>query len=534
MTDTPLRLEQVFKIGGVPTYTFVEPSEYSRLKVALRTPGRGLIVEGPSGIGKSTAVARALSELDNDATVQPLSARNPGDVGYIEILPTTEDFGTVVVDDFHVLDNDTRGAIADLLKRLADTESERSKLIIVGINRAGDSLIDHAPDLANRLDTIRFEVEPDPKVAELIAAGEAALNIEIQAKAKIVEGAQGSFYLAQLLCHALCTEAGVLESPSERLLIDVPYSTVRRNVMERQERRFGKAVMGFVRGTHFRPSGRANYLHILSWLKDAESWAISLSEEMAHHPSEKASVGQVVEKGWLEKLTTTEDVAKIIHYDPTTKVLSVEDPQLVFYLRNLNWPEFVRRTGFTRVDVPEEYDFALSFAGEDRPFAQRLYDHLAELGFSVFYDQAEQHRILAEDLEEFLGPIYRSGASYVIAILGRQYGQRRWTKFESDQFRGRFGDRRIIPIWAADAMPTAFDMTAGIGGGHFDQTETWISRRGRSPIPAPGSWTPQMSPQPYSRLLPEAPDGHEGQLVSGSPSDQRDARASSSGCRECG
>lgn len=140
----------------------------------------------------------------------------------------------------------------------------------------------------------------------------------------------------------------------------------------------------------------------------------------------------------------------------------------MFYLRNLDWSDFVRRTGFTRVDVTEEYDFALSFAGEDRPFAQRLYDHLAELGFSVFYDQAEQHRILAEDLEEFLGPIYKSGASYVIAILGRQYGQRRWTRFESGQFTGLFGERRVIPIWASDAIPSAFDMTSGIGGARFD------------------------------------------------------------------
>jgi hypothetical protein len=164
VSDSPLRLEEVFKIGGVPTYTFVEPAEYARLKVALRTPGRGLIVEGPSGIGKSTAVARALGELDNAATAQQLSARNPGDIGYIEILPEIENFGTVVLDDFHVLDNNTRGDIADLLKRLADTESTRSKLIIVGINRAGDSLIDHAPDLANRIDTIKFEVEPDHKI----------------------------------------------------------------------------------------------------------------------------------------------------------------------------------------------------------------------------------------------------------------------------------------------------------------------------------------------------------------------------------
>jgi hypothetical protein len=464
----PVKLEEVFKIGGVPTYTFVEPSEFARLKVSLRTAGRGLIVEGPSGIGKSTAVVRALEEIGIVGGVQQLSARNPGDVGYIELLPETEDFGVVVIDDFHVLDDRIRGQIADLLKRLADTESERSKLITVGINRAGDSLIEHAPDLVNRIDTIRFEVEPNNKVMQLIAEGENALNVEIDARERIAEGAQGSFYLAQLLCHALCTEEGVTEALPEPRVLEVPYSTLRRKVMERQEARFGKPVMNFVRGTHFRPSGRANYLHILGWLKDADTWAISLPEELVQHPGEKASVSQVVQKGWLEKLVATDEIAKLIHYDATTKVLSVEDPQLVFYLRNLDWADFVRRTGFTRVDVSEEYDFALSFAGEDRPFAERLYDHLSELGYSVFYDYAEQHRILAEDLEQYLGPIYASKATYVIAILGPQYGKRRWTIFESDQFKERFGENRVIPIWDRNATPSAFDLTANIGGATFD------------------------------------------------------------------
>jgi hypothetical protein len=461
-------LEEVFKISGVPTYTFVEPAEYARLRVALRTAGRGLIVEGPSGIGKSTAVTRALDALEIEGDVQLLSARDPGDVGYIELLPETPDFGVVVVDDFHVLDDSVRRDIADLLKRLADTESRRSKLIIVGINRAGDSLIEHAPDLANRVDTIRFEIEPDEKVRELIENGEKALNVTIEAKERIVEGAQGSFYLAQLLCQALCIEAGITEAPDRHLALAIPYSAVKRTVMERQERRFGKPIMSFVRGTHFRPGGRANYLHILSWLKDAESWSISVAEEMARHPSEKASVSQVVAKGWLQNLTSTEEIAKIVHYDPTTQVLSVEDPQLVFYLRNLDWPAFVKRTGFTRVDVPEDYDFALSFVGEDRPFAEKLNDHLGDLGLSVFYDMAEQHRILAEDLEEFLGPIYRSRASYVIAILGRQYGERRWTRFESEQFEKLFGEHRVIPVWSTQAMPSAFDTTSGVGGATFD------------------------------------------------------------------
>ena len=56
----------------------------------------------------------------------------------------------------------------------------------------------------------------------------------------------------------------------------------------------------------------------------------------------------------------------------------------------------------------------------------------------------------------------------MIAILGRQYGQRRWTRFESDQFKALFGEKRVTPSGAEDAMPSAFDRTAGIGGATFD------------------------------------------------------------------
>jgi hypothetical protein len=139
-------LEEVFKISGVPTHTFVEPSQFGELKVGLRSPGRGLVVEGPSGIGKSTAVARALGELNrNPSVTTALSARDPNDIGYIELLPEMADFGFVIVDDFHVLADEIRASIADLLKRLADTESATSKLIVIGINRAGDSLIEARP-----------------------------------------------------------------------------------------------------------------------------------------------------------------------------------------------------------------------------------------------------------------------------------------------------------------------------------------------------------------------------------------------------
>src|SRR4029079_5944669 len=94
-------LEEVFKTNGVPTFTFVEPKEYPDLLVNLRTPGRGLVIEGPSGIGKTTAVEKALEQVGLSGAVAKLSARRPRDVEYIEALPDLGAVGVVIVDDFH-------------------------------------------------------------------------------------------------------------------------------------------------------------------------------------------------------------------------------------------------------------------------------------------------------------------------------------------------------------------------------------------------------------------------------------------------
>jgi len=84
------------------------------------------------------------------------------------------------------------------------------------------------------------------------------------------------------------------------------------------------------------------------------------------------------------------------------------------------------------------------------------------------HERAAPHRILAEPLEEFLGPIYSSEASYVVAVLGPEYGRRRWTRFESEQFKALFGENRVIPIWSTEAMPSFVDSTSDIGGVAFN------------------------------------------------------------------
>lgn len=460
-------LEEVFKISGVPTHTFVEPYGFESVKVSLRTPGRGLIVEGPSGIGKSTAVTRALEAIGQAAATK-LSARIPQDVEYISILPDLDRFGMVVVDDFHRLPDALRAAIADLMKVLADTEDPANKVVIVGINRAGESLVAHAPDLVNRIDTIRFETETPSQIIRMVTLGEEALNIRIDAKEQVAEAAHGSFYIAQLLCHELCLRSRVLERQEERTVVSASYSAARRSVLDRQEIRFGSVVKKFARGNKFRPSGRAPYLHILQWLRDAETWSISMRDEIALHPAERISVSQVVDKGPLATLVATEGIADLIHYDQQTRVLSIEDPNLAYYLRNFDWPQFVRDVGFLSFKTESAYDVALSFAGEDRAFAERLYDYLTDANLAVFYDFAEQHRILATNVAQYLAPIYESDAEFVVAVLGRTYGERRWTIFESEAFKSRIDDGRVIPIWSTQVPSSAFDKTREIGGMRFD------------------------------------------------------------------
>ena len=146
----------------------------------------------------------------------------------------------------------------------------------------------------------------------------------------------------------------------------------------------------------------------------------------------------------------------------------MEDPNLVFFLRNLDWSEFTRECGFENLDLEHEYDFALSFAGEDRAVAEALSAELEADDYVVFYNRNETHRILGENIEEFLGPIYADRCRFVIAILGPMYGEKRWTIFESDQFKERFGDGRVIPVWNQNALPSAFDETKEIGYLTFD------------------------------------------------------------------
>lgn len=432
--------------------------------VALRTPGRSIVVEGPSGIGKTTAVVNAIAEAGLSERVLSLSARKSDDIQLIHELPSQLPFGTVLIDDFHRLDDPVKQEIADLMKTLADEGAAHSKLVVLGITNAGQSLISFGKDLANRIEVIPFEANPEYKVEELLKKGEQALNVTINVAADIARDSQGSFYLAQMLAYHACIRALVLRTEVPSRTTEESYESVKGHVIAMLARSFHDTAIAFARGTKLRREGRAPYLHLLYWLSQSKSWSINAEREADRHPEQRGSVSQVVAKGFLKDLIeSSADIQRVLFFDSVSGTLVVQDPQFVFYIRNLSWPQFADEVGFVSLEFPSRYDFALSFAGPDRDIAEALFAALQDHELEVFYDRNEQHRILAADVEEYLAPIYSSDAQLVVCILGPDYPKRVWTKFESDQFKQRFKSGEVVPIVLSTAPLGVFDSAAAVG-----------------------------------------------------------------------
>lgn len=462
-------LEDVFKTSGTPTYTFVRPVEYTKLIVSLRTKGRGLVVEGPSGIGKTTSINKAIDEVGLHASVTSLSARKKEDIEMIQLLPDFSDMGIVVVDDFHVLSNEIKKELSDFMKTLADEDSMTSKLILIGINKAGDSLVSFAPDLNNRIDTIRFEANPDEKIEEMLNLGEEALKVSLNIKSDLISESKGSFHIAQMLAKETCICSEIIDDKSGRDITDTSLETVKAKVIQELARLFYPKARAFAIGSKLRKEGRAPYLHLLNWLAGSPEWSIQIDELLNQHPEMKLSINQVVEKGFLSKLIRENSMLQdVIHFDDQSNVLTVEDPKFLFYIRNILWNKFAEQIGFIGIEFSRPYDFALSFAGENRNLAESLSEKLLEREISVFYDKNEQHRILAANVEDYLAPIYNSEADYVVVLLSSDYPKKIWTKFESEQFKQRFGDNAIIPIWYSDTVTSLFDESRKYGGLSFN------------------------------------------------------------------
>ena len=477
---TNLFLEDVFCDSGVPKYTFVEPSEYTKTKVALRTPGRGVVVEGPSGIGKTTCIKKILEDIDLKAVC--LSARKKEDMDYIQLLLQTpqDNWGIVIIDDFHYFSEDIKKAISDLLKVCADEGRINMKLVLIGINRAGESLVKLAADLNDRIETIKFQKNSKDKVLELIEKGENALNVSIQCKQNVVRESCGSFNIAQMQCKTICISQNITERAKNQCSITTSITEAITQKMQELDRVFKRPVQLFAVGNRNRRGGRATYLRFLMWLAESDEGAIQMNDISLRHPQYKASINQIADRLYISQLIANhEEISNILYYETNSKLLAVENPKFIFYLKHLNWDQFAKEMGFNLEECKTKYDFAISFAGERREYAKMIYTQLTENEFSVFYDEDLDISadILGRDLDKYFEPIYKADATYIIALIDNTYSQKIWPAFEMSKYKKRFKEGSVIPIIFEDFYPSPVDLLYKKGYMRIDSTKSDIQQQ---------------------------------------------------------
>ena len=97
----------------------------------------------------------------------------------------------------------------------------------------------------------------------------------------------------------------------------------------------------------------------------------------------------------------------------------------------------------------KKFDVVLSFAGEDRHYAEKLRNLLESGGYSVFYDDDEMAELWGKNLYDHFSSVYKDQARYCVMFLSEHYARKLWTKHERQIAQARaFEENKeyILPI----------------------------------------------------------------------------------------
>lgn len=152
-----------------------------------------------SGFAPNTAEAEQGSSLADLLPDGPMSPRKFGDL-CAKLVGTRV---LIILDEFDRCESAAfRRDIAELIKNLSDRLG-RVQLVLAGV--AGDltDLVEHIPSIRRNIFALRVPKMTDEEVLQIIANGEreAGITFDPAASALVVSIAQGSPYIANLLCH---------------------------------------------------------------------------------------------------------------------------------------------------------------------------------------------------------------------------------------------------------------------------------------------------------------------------------------------
>jgi hypothetical protein len=106
-----------------------------------------------------------------------------------------------------------------------------------------------------------------------------------------------------------------------------------------------------------------------------------------------------------------------------------------------------------------EYHVALSFAGEDREYVERVAAKLTSDGVRVFYDRYEDVDLWGKDLYIHLCDIYENSAQFTVMFVSKAYRDKLWTNHERRSAQARALSERKEYI-----LPAFFDESIEVPG----------------------------------------------------------------------
>jgi hypothetical protein len=442
-------LEEVFKTEGVPQETFVRPPNFLEVLVDIRQPKKPVVIEGASGSGKTTTLKKIIEKLRIGLQIEYLAARDSRDVLRIVGLINNPVSGAFAIDDFHRLPGDMQARIGELAKLSADSNpvAPFPKIIILGINKVGQSLLQFVPDATKRVSIHRIQSGTTKEIFELLSKGEESLNIKIVHKDQIFEEAKGDYWLTQRLAKIACLAAGVSETQEDETKVEFDLVPLRNRLGQSLQDGFRPAIDEFVRGNRFRPSNDA-YFRILQAVAEIGSSSTDLAVLANAKPKIKQTINNV-KSGRLHKLLQDRPkAANYFGYNEDTRQFIIEDPAMLYFLRTIDWQRLRSDLGFRPEESDVyEYDLAISFAGENRWIARYIANRLSELDVNVFYDESHQTDLLGKNLTEEFRKVFAEKSRFILCLLDKHYDLKAWPKFEKEVFQFKVRDSSVIPVF---------------------------------------------------------------------------------------
>lgn len=470
-------LEEVFVTEGIPQFTFVKPPNYNEILLDIRRKGKPVIIEGQSGTGKTTTAKRIINQLSSNIDIKYLTARQTNDLEKIIELAQKKKPGHYIIDDFHRLSNELQEDLANIAKTAAETQDEQlPKLIIIGINQVGASLINMVHDIAKRCGIHRIEPGSEEIIIDLINTGAEKLNVQFEDPSRIYNESRGDYWLTQTLCQTICTKNDVLEFQNEVKLLDFDLDEVRQSMVKKLSHTYNEPVKEFSRGRRFRPSNDP-YFKLLKLISSQSSSIVDLNELANANEALKASINGIKERRLNILLESKPICSRYFYYNSENKNFAIEDPALFYYMKHVDWEEIRKECGFRNNIETKEFEIAFSFAGENRKLAKYIAEQFEQIDVPVFYDELYESNYLGKAWGKEFERIFLDDSRYVVCLLDSFHKDKIWPTFERDCFKKRVPNGDVIPIYLDDTIFVSIpDDIVGIKFDWDEESVDWQSK----------------------------------------------------------